>query len=77
MLRPLKSLLPTADDVVNSDLPTLGGILLVHLKSYEGLNTVYQHAGLIAGISRRCWKTTRSDSDRCRRKLNMGPASRK
>jgi hypothetical protein len=46
MLRPLKSFLPTSDDVVNSDLPTLGKILLVHLKSYEGLNTVYQHAGL-------------------------------
>ncbi len=27
-------------------MPTLGGILLVHLKSHEGLNTVYQHAGL-------------------------------
>jgi hypothetical protein len=46
MLRPLKSLLPTADDVVNSDLPTLGQILLVHLKSYEGLNTVVQHGGI-------------------------------
>jgi hypothetical protein len=46
MLRPLKSFLPTADDVVNSDLPTLGTILLVHLKSYEGSNTVYQHAGI-------------------------------
>lgn len=46
MLRPLRSFLPTADDVVSCDLPTLGRILLVHLKSYEGLNTVYQHAGL-------------------------------
>jgi len=45
-LRPLKSFLPTADDVVNSDLQALGRILLVHLKSYEGLNTVYQHAGI-------------------------------
>lgn len=45
-LRPLKTLFPTADDIVNCDLPTLGGTLLVHLKSYEGLNTVYQHAGL-------------------------------
>lgn len=45
-LRPLKSFLPTADDVVNSDLQMLGRILLVHLKSYEGLNTVYQHAGI-------------------------------
>jgi len=48
-LRPLKSFLPTADDVGNSDLPTLGGILLTHLKSYEGLNTVYQHGGLNRG----------------------------
>jgi hypothetical protein len=46
MLRQLKSFLPTADDVVNSDLPTLGQILLVHLKSYEGLNTVVQHGGI-------------------------------
>lgn len=46
MFRPLKSFLPTADDVVNSDLPTLGRILLVHLKSYEGLNTVVQHGGI-------------------------------
>jgi hypothetical protein len=46
MLRPLKSFLQTADDVVNSDLPTLGQILLVHLKSYEGLNTVVQHGGI-------------------------------
>lgn len=45
-LRPLQSFLPTADDVVNSDLRALGRILLVHLKSYEGLNTVYQHAGV-------------------------------
>jgi hypothetical protein len=40
--RPLKSLIPTADEVLCLDLPTLGRILLVHLKSYEGLNTVYQ-----------------------------------
>jgi hypothetical protein len=46
MFRPLKSFLPTADDVVNSDLPTLGRILLVHLKSYEGLNMVVQHGGI-------------------------------
>jgi len=45
-LRPLKTFFPTADDIVNCDLPTLGRTLLVHLKSYEGLNTVYQHAGL-------------------------------
>jgi hypothetical protein len=27
-------------------LPTLGQILLVDLKSYEGLNTVVQHGGI-------------------------------
>lgn len=49
-VRPLKSFLPTADDVVNSDLPTLGGILLVHLKSLEGQRSpVYQPVG---GINR-------------------------
>ncbi len=45
-LRTLKSFFPTADELLQEDLPTLGGILLTHLKSYEGLNTVYQHAGL-------------------------------
>jgi hypothetical protein len=45
-LRPLKTFFPAADDIVTCDLPTLGGGLLVHLKSYEGLNTVYQHGGL-------------------------------
>jgi hypothetical protein len=45
-LRPLKSFFPTADELLQEDLPTLGKILLVHLKSYEGLNKVYQHAGL-------------------------------
>jgi hypothetical protein len=44
--RPLKSFFPTADDLLRQDLPTLGGILLTHLKSYEGRNTVYQHGGL-------------------------------
>jgi hypothetical protein len=44
--RPLKSFFPTADELLLQDLPTLGGILLTHLKSYEGLGTVYQHAGL-------------------------------
>lgn len=34
------------------DLPRLGGILLTHVKSYEGLNTVYQHAGLNRGYFR-------------------------
>lgn len=45
-LRPLKSFFPTADELLRQDLPTLGAILLTHLKSYEGLNTVYQYAGL-------------------------------
>jgi len=45
-LRSLKSFFPTADGLLQQDLPTLGGVLLRHLKSYEGLNTVYQHAGL-------------------------------
>jgi hypothetical protein len=44
--RPLKSFFATADELLRQDMPTLGGILLTHLKSYEGLNTVYQHAGL-------------------------------
>jgi hypothetical protein len=48
-LRPLKSFFPTADELMQQDLPTLGGILLTHLKSYEGLNTVYQYAGLNRG----------------------------
>jgi hypothetical protein len=48
-LRPLKSFLPTADDVLKADLPTLGEIVLQHLKSYEGLNTVWQHGGLNRG----------------------------
>ena len=48
-LRSLKSFLPTPDELLTLDLPRLGGILLLHLKSYEGLNTVYQHAGLNRG----------------------------
>src|SRR6266576_4642812 len=44
--RPLKSFFPTADELLRQDLPTLGSILLTHLKRYEGLKTVYQHAGL-------------------------------
>jgi hypothetical protein len=51
-LRPLKSLVPTVDELLNLDLQRLGGILLLHLKSYEGLNTVYQHAGLSRGYFR-------------------------
>jgi len=39
--RPLKSFLPTADDMVGADLPRLGEILLVHLNSYDG--KVKQH----------------------------------
>src|SRR5580704_19689181 len=44
--RSLKSFFATADELLQQALPTLGGVLLLHLKSYEGLNTVYQHAGL-------------------------------
>ena len=50
--RPLKSFFSTADDLLLQDLPTLGAVLLTHLKSYEGLNTVYQHAGLNRGYFR-------------------------
>ena len=50
--RPLKSFFPTADELLHQDLPRLGGVLLSHLKSYEGLNTVYQHAGLNRGYFR-------------------------
>jgi hypothetical protein len=50
--RPLKSFFPTADELLQQDLPLLGGMLLTHLKSYEGLNTVYQHAGLNRGYFR-------------------------
>lgn len=50
--RPLKSFFPTADELLKQDFPTLGRILLAHLKSYEGLNTVYQHAGLHRGYFR-------------------------
>jgi hypothetical protein len=50
--RSLKSFFPAADELLQQDLPTLGGILLTHLKSYEGLNTVYQHAGLNRGYFR-------------------------
>lgn len=43
--RPLKSFIATADGLLSLDLPTLGGILLAHLKSYEGMagNPVYQN----------------------------------
>jgi hypothetical protein len=46
MIIPLKSLLPTADDVLNADLEKLGCLLLRHLKSCEGASPVFQHAGL-------------------------------
>src|SRR5579862_6146565 len=50
--RPLKSFFQTADELLQQALPTLGGILLTHLKSYEGLNTVWQHGGLNRGYFR-------------------------
>jgi hypothetical protein len=50
--RPLKSFFSTADELLQKDLRTLGSVLLTHLKSYEGLNTVYQYAGLNRGYFR-------------------------
>jgi hypothetical protein len=50
--RALKSFFSTADELLRQDLPTLGAVLLTHLQSYEGLNTVYQHAGLNRGYFR-------------------------
>lgn len=41
-IRPLKSFFPTAEELLHQDLPTLGPVLLAHLKSYEGANTVFQ-----------------------------------
>ena len=52
VFRPLKSFFPTADELLQQDLPKLGGVLLTHLKSYKGLSTVYQHAGLHRGYFR-------------------------
>jgi hypothetical protein len=49
MMIPLKSLLPTPDDVLNADLETFGGLLLKHLKSCEGASPIYQNAGLNRG----------------------------
>ena len=46
MLKPLKSFIPTADELLSLDLLRLAQYFVRHLKSYEGLNTVYQHAGL-------------------------------
>jgi hypothetical protein len=51
-LRPLKSFFPVAEELLQKDLPTLGRVLLAHLKSYEGLHTVYQHAGFNRGYFR-------------------------
>ena len=50
--RPLKSFFATADELLAQELPALGNALLQHLKSYEGLNTVYQHGGLNRGYFR-------------------------
>jgi hypothetical protein len=50
--RPLRSFFPTADELLQQDLPTLGKVLLTHLNSYRGQNTVYQHAGLNRGYFR-------------------------
>jgi hypothetical protein len=49
MYRSLSSLVPNAADLLALDLPELGRVLLVHLKSFEGVhnNTVYQN-GLIS-----------------------------
>jgi hypothetical protein len=42
-LRPLSSFVPTAEELLGLDLSRLGGILLLHLKSYEELHTVMQN----------------------------------
>lgn len=49
MFRPLVSLIPNAEDLLALDLAELAGILLVHLKSFEGVhgNTIFQN-GLIS-----------------------------
>src|SRR6267378_4012966 len=46
MIIPLKSILPTANDVLQAELEDLGAVLLKHLKSCEGKSPVFQHAGL-------------------------------
>jgi len=64
--RPLKSFLLTADDVVDSDLRTLGGILLMHLKSLDGQGSpVYQPVG---GINREYFFAVME-----RRNVGLGP----
>lgn len=45
-LRPVSSFIPTAEELLALDPARLGGILLLHLKSYEGLNTVFQNGRL-------------------------------
>jgi hypothetical protein len=45
-LRHLSSFMATADGLLTLDLPRLGGILLLHLKSYERPNTVFQNGRL-------------------------------
>lgn len=45
-VRSLSSFIPTADELLQMDLPRLGRILLLHLKSYEGVNTVMQNGRL-------------------------------
>jgi len=48
MYRSLSSLVPDAATLLGLDVPALGGMLLTHLKSYEGVpnNTVYQHGAI-------------------------------
>jgi len=45
-LRSISSFIPTADELLTLDLSRLGGILLLHLKSWEGLGTVFQNGRL-------------------------------
>jgi hypothetical protein len=44
--RPLSSFAPTAEELLGLDLPRLGRILILHLKGYEGLNSVMQNGRL-------------------------------
>ena len=61
----LKSFFPTAQDVLDADLPRRGGVLLTHLKSYEGAGTVYQYNG---GINREYFFAIME-----RRNVGLGP----
>lgn len=49
MLRTLSSLVPNAADLLALEVEELAGVLLIHLKSYEGVhgNSIYQN-GLIS-----------------------------